>query len=547
VTSGSWISHQVSEFLARVTSYPDGASALRGGIEHAAEALEAEVAAVVRDSSIVLSIGLIDMMQAETALLKAIESDEHLVTLEMLGRCHLAVADLEDGLGSRLVVARAGDDAFERDEQNLLDNMGRTLGLVLRMLRTLDGERAALRKLEERQLLLERLARIQGSISHRAPLQEVLDSITEGVHELMRDEFAVIRLIDPEDARFLLLASASTELPEALVKDIKRIGIHEGVAGRSIQEHRLCIFEDYPGSAGAIPELVSATDLRTAMAVPLYVDGAIVGSLVTGTKKVGRSYSEAEQEMLKALAESASIALTDAQTVESMREARRTKDAFLTMVSHELKTPLTVMLGALHTLHNRLAELPDSMKEDLLDSALRRGEDLQRLIDMLLLGARADLIGAREKIVLPAFIAEAVRRSEAVRAITISASPDVIFWGDAVALHQILGTLLENATTHSPEDSEIQVGADVTESEISVFIRNRGALPEDIDTEALFAPFERGPEANSSGMGLGLYVARALAGSMEGAIEVATGDDTVEFILTFPAKVESVKDLSSTG
>lgn len=544
--TGSWISHQVSEFLARVTSYPDESSALRGGIEHAAEALEAEVAAVVRGASIVLSIGLIDMEQAETDLLRTIENGGHQVALARLDTCQIAVADLEDGLGSRLVVARAGEDPFGRDEQSLLDNMGRTLGLVLRMLRTLDNERAALRDLEERQLLLERLARIQGSISHRAPLQEVLDSITEGVNELMRDEFAVIRLVDPEDARFLLLASASSAMPDALREKIKRIRNGEGVAGRSIQEHRLVIFEDYAGSPGAIPELVNTVSLRTAMAVPLYVEGAIVGSLVTGTQAAGRTYSEAEQEMLKALAESASIALTDAQTVESMREARRTKETFLTMVSHELKTPLTVMLGALHTLRNRLDELPDGMKKDLLDSAVRRGDDLKRLIDMLL-GAQADLVGARERIVLPAFVAEAVRRSEAVRPITITSSPGVIFWSDAVALHQIVGTLLDNATTHSPEGSEIQFGATATSSEVSVFVRNRGSLPDDVDIDALFAPFERGPAASSSGIGLGLYVARSLAESIEGDIDVSNTGETIEFTLRFPAKVESDQDLSATG
>ncbi|MEA2517378.1 MAG: hypothetical protein QOG16_1216 [Actinomycetota bacterium] len=534
---GSWISHQVSEFLARVTSYPDEASALRGGIEHAGESLEAEVAAVSRRGTIVLSIGLSDRAEDEAVLLDAASSGSSTVDLRHLGPCHLMVADLEDGGGAQLVVARAGDETFSRDEQSLLDNMGRTLGLVLRMLRTLDNERAALRDLEERQLLLERLTRIQGSISHRAPLQEVLDSITEGVVELLGDELAVIRLIDPDDARQLILASAMGIGDQIRLK-VHRIGIDEGVAGRSIKERRLCMTENYADASGAIPAFVEIDAVQAAMAVPLFVDGQIAGSLVTGTRKVGRVYGEHEREMLTQLGESASIALTDASTVESMREARRSKDAFLTMVSHELKTPLTVMMGALHTLFNRLDAVTPEMKRDLLDSALRRGEDLQRLIDMLLIGARADLVGARQKIVLPSFLAEALQSFESSRSVTTRTAPDVTFWADAVALHQIVKTLLENAAAHSPESTDIEIEAALVGESIAISVRNQGVLP-DVDVETLFAPFQRGPDATSSGMGLGLYVARSLAESIEGRIEVSTSDESVGFTLVFPAEVVS--------
>ena len=88
--------------------------------------------------------------------------------------------------------------------------MGRVLAQALRMLRALDNERAlrleALRHMEEnqrlvtvlqeRQTLLERLFRIQQSISHRQPVGEVLDSITQGAAELLGDDTASLRIID---------------------------------------------------------------------------------------------------------------------------------------------------------------------------------------------------------------------------------------------------------------------------------------------------------------------------------------------------------------
>lgn len=536
-TMGSWISHEVSEFLARVSSYPDEASALQGGIERVGEGLEAEIVSVVRSSDIILSIGLCRDDRAQGILRAAVDAGEASVTLESLGPCKIAVADLEDGAGTHLIVARAGEDPFGRDEQVLLDNMGRTLGLVLRMLRTLDGERATLEHLRERQLMLERLVQVQRSISHRAPLQEVLDAITEGAKDLMGDEIAALRLVDPEDPRFLLMASASGVDPDMFEK-LRRIPVDQGAGGRAFQERRLWLIESYADAPEAIPEF-SKDSLQSAMAVPVSVEGAVVGSLVTGTYRADRAYSETEQEMLQALADNASIALTDAKTVESMREAQRTKDMFLAMVSHELKTPLTVIMGSLHTLRNRLSQLPEDLREDLLVSSLRRGEDLQRLIDMLLKGARADLAGAREEVFLPRLIQDAVRGFEVGRQLRVAHPPEATFYADATAVHQILGVLLENAVAHSPLESEIHVESKTTATKVTIRVRNEGSLPDGIDVEELFSPFQRGAEARSSGVGLGLHIAKSLAQSIEGHIDASSGDGMVDFTLVFPAEVKA--------
>lgn len=147
----------------------------------------------------------------------------------------------------------------------------RVLSLTLRMFRVLEAERGLRREsqaqaeensrllavVQERQTLLERLFRIQRSISHRVPIQEVLDSITEGAAELLGDEVAALRLVDGDDPGFTQLVSV----------------------------------------------------------------GVAVGCLVVATYAPERTYTSVEEEMLLAFAEHASLALNDASAVEGLRRA----------------------------------------------------------------------------------------------------------------------------------------------------------------------------------------------------------------------------------
>jgi K+-sensing histidine kinase KdpD len=388
----------------------------------------------------------------------------------------------------------------------------------------------------ERQLLLERLSKIQRSISHRAPLQEVLDAITSGAYELMGDEVVGLRLVDPEDPEFVTLVSAVGVTPEQM-KTLRRGSTKEGAGGRAIAENRLVIIDDYEHAPTAIAVLASDR-LQAAMAAPVREYGKVVGSLVVATYKTGRRYSASEQEAMLSLAEHASLALTDAKTVEAMREAEHAKDMFLAMVSHELKTPLTVIMGALRTLQKHLMTMRTEVREELMNSAVNRGIELQRLIDRLLQGARAELAEtsvARRREFLPNLVDEATRGFEQQRPLELGRVPSVFVYADRSVIHKVLGILLENAVSHSPEDSTVKVEAVVADPSISLSVSNRGELPPSTERDSLFLPFQRGPLASSSGVGLGLYIASRLAHAIGGDLGVDSQNGEVTFTFKFPA------------
>src|SRR5919112_2391003 len=192
--SGTWSTQQLTEFLAVVSSVPEAATAVREAIERAAEALEAELGAVVSDGAVTASVGFRVGQVPEAELVEVARAGADAVDLPGTGPCRTAVVPLEGSTPGWLLLACLGDETFTREDVNLLRGMSRVLTLTLRMLRLLEEERALrerserqaadnarlLASLEERRVLLEQLAKLQQTMSHRAPLQEVLDAITAG-------------------------------------------------------------------------------------------------------------------------------------------------------------------------------------------------------------------------------------------------------------------------------------------------------------------------------------------------------------------------------
>ena len=530
--SFDWVNEQTAELLALAPTYPDDGAAARDILERAAESLEAEIGGVVRAGRVVATVGLPPGDElAELIVTVALDEPES-IEIEGVGSCRVVVAPVGEGSDTFLWLARSGDEEFSHFERGFVRSVVRVLVLAFQIIKMVDDERALRRSLEERQLLLEKLSRIQRSISLRAPLQEVLDSITAGACELLDLEVSGLRLIDPDDPDWALLVSCSGVSSEAL-EELRRTPLSEGAGGRAILEKRLYVLDSYESAPEAIP-LFATEHLQAAMAAPVYEEGLIVGSLVVATYDSTRTYGPSEQEMLIALAEHASLALTDAKMLESMREAQRAKDMFLAMVSHELKTPLTVIMGTLQTFRQHLMRLPDDLRDEMLRASYERGRDLEHLIDMLLKGARAELAGIRQLTHLPRVIRQAVRGFDSNREVTVSDCPDISLMIDDVAVHQIIGILLENAVSHSEPDSPIAVTARVGKAEVSIDVLNQGSFPPDLDTTRMFLPFERGTGARSSGVGLGLHIASRLAESLLGRLEVESRDGFVRFTLVFP-------------
>ncbi|MFL5847156.1 MAG: putative bifunctional diguanylate cyclase/phosphodiesterase [Solirubrobacteraceae bacterium] len=310
-TTSTWSTQQLTEFVVTVSDAASEEDALREGVVRAAEALDADAAAIVRDGRVVASQGWPEGELPEAALVAAAAAGDGEVDLPGLGPVASIVTELGDEASARLLLCRAAAPRLQPVEAGLLRGMARTLALSLRTLRSVEV-------LRERQQLLEGLSGIQRAISRRAPLNDVLEMVVDLTYELLGDELPALFLRDPDDPGTLLL-EACRGLDEETVAAIRRRRVGEGVAGRSVSEDRLVVVEDYASTAGSgTIQLFRDNALQAAMAAPVHENGEAVGSLLVSSWKPGRHYDADAQELLTTIAQHVSLALTDAKTVGAM-------------------------------------------------------------------------------------------------------------------------------------------------------------------------------------------------------------------------------------
>ena len=312
MTSLNWSSHQLTEYFEAVSGPDDEQDAVLVAIERTMEALDAEFGAVVIGGRV---IGCLGLGRGEPpAGLAGLAPGLGDLAVPGLGDLHLAVTALkapgEPGrsVSGTMLLGRA-DGEFGPEEEQLLQGMAQALGLVLRNLRALATERT-------RHQLLGRLLEIQRAISHRKPLQEVLDAVTAGVSGLLGQAAVWLVLTDPLDSARLIVAS--------------RFG-QAGACPGDPRDH--ADGTDDPAAVEAAAEAMGAaargrdagleTEATTRgqlIAAPVYVNEDIAGSLVVQVGEAGTQIVE-RRELLVAFAQQVSLALTDARTVEAMREA----------------------------------------------------------------------------------------------------------------------------------------------------------------------------------------------------------------------------------
>jgi two-component system cell cycle sensor histidine kinase/response regulator CckA len=193
---------------------------------------------------------------------------------------------------------------------------------------------ATLEALRARHELLERLSRIQRSISHGAPLEEVFTAIAAGAVEVLGDPVAGLRLVDEDDPTRMSLVASTGLTPEQLVA-VRHGTVGEGAGGRAIVENRVVVVEDYGDTSDGIAQF-GEFGVQNALAAPVRVNGRVVGSLTVASFEAGRRYDVVEQEILTALAEHAGLALLDASLIDQRERTieRRGDERFQALVRH---------------------------------------------------------------------------------------------------------------------------------------------------------------------------------------------------------------------
>jgi diguanylate cyclase (GGDEF)-like protein len=147
----------------------------------------------------------------------------------------------------------------------------------------------------------------------------VLHAITAGAAELLGDSVASLRIIDPGDPRSTVLMS-SVGLSEEVRIRVHRLPATGGFLGQAIGGNQVVAADSFTGGSEEM-EWLAQMGLVCAMAAPVHEQGRPVGALMVGSATPDRRYRTVEREALEAFAQHASLALTDARTVEAMELA----------------------------------------------------------------------------------------------------------------------------------------------------------------------------------------------------------------------------------
>ncbi|HZD71329.1 MAG TPA: HAMP domain-containing sensor histidine kinase [Actinomycetes bacterium] len=228
------------------------------------------------------------------------------------------------------------------------------------------------------------------------------------------------------------------------------------------------------------------------------------------------------------------------EVVRRLQEADRMKADLLATVTHELRSPLTTILGALQLLRLREGKVDPAKRQELVTMGMRQGERLQRMIEQLLLAARFEQRSASTLAVEPGHLeldaSELVRRAGAEakarhreRRITVDTNGalPVLVAQDAVA--QVLDNLIDNACKYSPDSEPVRLSGTRVNGHAVLAVEDRGAGVDPADRERIFERFSQldgQAGRRDGGVGLGLYIARQLARDQGGDLIVTDSPDT---------------------
>ena len=269
-----------------------------------------------------------------------------------------------------------------------------------------------------------------------------------------------------------------------------------------------------------------------ALHLPLAAAGGVRGVLSVATGALRAPLSPGRREFLDALAALTAVALERAVLVEDAERARlaveteRTRSALLSAISHDLRTPLASITGALGALLAPSSGLTDDARRRLLVASHGESERLGRLVANLLDLARVEAGGCvapKEWFPLEELIASAMERVQPRlegRRVDLDVPEEVIqLRVDGVLVEQVVENLLANAAKHTPPGSpiELRVRSEPNRVLLEVLDRGPGIAPEEL--ERIFEGFHRAPASRAAeGTGLGLALCRAVVRAHSGRI-----------------------------
>ena len=275
-------------------------------------------------------------------------------------------------------------------------------------------------------------------------------------------------------------------------------------------------------------------NIRSSMIVPLVARKRTLGALMVALAESGRRFGPSDLALAQELASRAALAIENARLYREAQQAIHAREQFLSIASHELKTPLTSLLGYAELLHRRAARerlLPERDQRALrviAEQASRLNKLILALLDLSRLETgqlsieRAPLdLGALAR----RLVDEVQPALDQHTLVFRGPSKPLIVEGDELRLEQVIQNLIQNAVKYSPLGGRIIVRAAQRRAQACVSVTDQGIGIPEAALPHLFQRFYRAQNADPrhvSGLGIGLYVVKEIMALHGGAVDVTS-------------------------
>ncbi len=374
----------------------------------------------------------------------------------------------------------------------------------------------------------------------------VASQLTEHTRRALEADWAVLYQRHPDETLFR--AAGLARVPEALAGEIRTIafsatsapGLHRPLQ----QSGTLAFFKTVIGDATGLEPLLARWDIGAALVQAVKRENEIIAVLACCYTAPRIAFSERERQLLAAIANQALIALENARLMEETHRANRLKSEFVATVSHEVRTPLTIISGYTELL---LDMVTDPEPRDMLYRVQSQAAQLTDLVQGML-----DLNRIEKRklpITVTAFtlgeLMNSLRRNipatwcqpDVALRWEVSA-PNTVVHNDRGKLEMILRNLIHNALKYT-ERGSVTVSAKPSPQDgrvaFVVLDTGSGIAPE--EQTGIFEMFRQasGSAPRGGGVGLGLYIVRRLTEALGGEISLRSEEGAgAQFTLLLP-------------
>jgi signal transduction histidine kinase/ActR/RegA family two-component response regulator len=272
------------------------------------------------------------------------------------------------------------------------------------------------------------------------------------------------------------------------------------------------------------------------MGVPLQIKGSMFGTITLAWSDSDRHYRPSDLLLAEDLARRAAAAIDNARLYDLSKEARtaaeaatRSKDEFVAMVSHELRSPLNVIIGWVRLM--RSGSLSEQTRSHALEVIERNASAQSQLVSDLLDISRAIAGKVRLEpaqldlgnlVMLVLEDARFALEAKRIRLHTDVPSEPAVLRADGERLTQVVWNLLLNAIKFTPKDGEISVTLRQAESDLELVVRDTGIGIAPDFLAHIFEPFRRSDSKSKrphGGLGIGLSITKHLVDLHGGSLE----------------------------